>query len=138
METNYTSNAASPAMDKMGLRHTLIVDSLGCGISGAALLLLAPSAAELLGVESPFPVQVIGGLLVAIAAFIFFSLLQTPIRSLNTGLVIGGNILWVIASIALLLINPWTFTPIGVTIVLVQAIVVAILAGIEWVLWQRR
>lgn len=136
--SSYTQQAiASQTSDKPWLRRLMLLDGIGAGVPGALMLIFTQPAMNLFGMEQRSPVQITGLILLLVGAFIFFSLQQKPLRRLNLFLLVDINVSWVVASMVVLLTDPWNFSTLGSAIVLVQAIGVGVLVLLEWLAWQR-
>lgn len=110
----------------MKLRHVLWLDALTCVATGLLLSVMHLKLAEWLGL--PAPLLLYAGLsLFPIAAFMAWTA-QRPAAP-AVWLVIGGNVLWVLGSLAVLALSP---TAIGYAFVIVQAVAVAVLAELEY------
>jgi hypothetical protein len=110
----------------MNLRLVLWLDAATCVVTGLLLSVLAGRLSELLGL--PQPLLFYAGLsLFPIAAFMAWTA-QRPAAP-AVWLVIGGNALWVLGSLAILALAP---TATGYAFVLAQAVAVAVLAELEY------
>jgi hypothetical protein len=110
----------------MNLRLVLWLDAATCVATGLLLSVLAGRLSELLGL--PQALLFYAGLsLFPIAAFMAWTA-QRPAAP-AVWLVIGGNALWVLGSLAILALSP---TATGYAFVLAQAVAVAVLAELEY------
>lgn len=113
----------------MKLNKILAFDALTCALMGIALIILAAALSGLLALPQDLLFYA-GWLLLPIALFMAMLAKQTRPSAAGTWLVILGNVAWVVASLAVLLIaDP---NVLGVGFVLIQAIVVAGLAWAEF------
>jgi len=118
------------------LQTILKLDSATCALMGALLV----SASGLVAGITAIPADLLfwaGLLLFPIAAFMAVLAGTVSVPSLGTYLVIGGNVLWIVASLALPvtgIISPNVF---GWILVLGQAVVVAGFVWAEWTAAQR-
>jgi hypothetical protein len=118
------------------LQTILKLDSATCALMGA----LSVSASGLVAGVTAIPADLLfwaGLLLFPIAAFMAVLAGTVSVPSLGTYLVIGGNVLWIVASLALPvtgIISPNVF---GWILVLGQAVVVAGFVWAEWTAAQR-
>lgn len=136
--SSYTQQTISSSVaDKPWLRRLMLLDGIGAGIPGALMLIFTQPAMDLFGIEQRLPVQITGMILLLVGAFIFFSLQQKPLRRLNLFLLVDINVTWVVASMVVVLADPWNFSTLGSTIVFGQAIAVGVLVLLEWLAWQR-
>jgi hypothetical protein len=113
------------------LRRVLAFDALTCAAMGLLLLLATAPLVALLGLPHMLLVEA-GAILLAFALFILWAMRSLAHTLWPLGAVIAGNLLWVLASFALLA-GPWLQpTALGIAFVSVQALAVAGLAGVEW------
>ena len=113
------------------LRNILWLDALTCLISGAASLALGQLLAGPLGLPLGL-LQGSGLVLLLVAAFIAFAAKNTPQLRWPVWGVVLGNAVWVLDSILLLLAGDIQPTAFGTAYVIAQALVVAVLAELEW------
>jgi hypothetical protein len=138
MQTTISTNQIAPLeTDRHILRRVLSADCLVCGISGTFLVLFSAPVATFLGVESSLVILVVGLVLLASAGLIFLTLRQRPLQPTRVNLVIGANVAWTAASLALLTIDGFNFTNGGKLAILLQAFMVADIALLEWIGWRR-
>jgi hypothetical protein len=124
------SNAARSGSDNRPdtfLRRVLFIDASTCLGAGAVLSLYASPLAPLLGLPAAL-LSYAGLSLFPTAAFMLWVALRREILRLGAQIIIAGNLLWIIASIATLTLAP---APLGYAFVIAQAIVVALLAKLE-------
>jgi hypothetical protein len=120
----------SIATDSTPLRGALVLDATASGVMGALLLLAAGRLEPLLGLPSSL-LRAVGFMLIPFAAFLLWlapraTRLRAVVRS-----VVGGNVLWVVASILLLVSDRVDPTPLGTVFVALQAGAVAVFAFLE-------
>jgi hypothetical protein len=113
----------------LALARVLLVDAGTCAAMGAVLSLASGAIGDLTGIPEPL-LRYAGLSLFPIAAFIALVALRRDAGARWVWLVIFGNVLWVAASLALLLgvIAP---NPIGVAFIVVQALAVSALTWLE-------
>ncbi|WP_332778201.1 hypothetical protein [Polaromonas sp.] len=113
------------------LRRVLWADA-ATGVATGLLQVLAPGfLAGLLGI--PHDLLLWSGLaLFAVAAFIAFVATRQFMPGELVWLVIGGNVLWVIGCLALLLGGLTAPTLLGQAFIVVQAVTVGVLAELEF------
>lgn len=118
------------------LRRVLLADAATCAAMGTLLLFAAGPLATLL--ELPRPLRLIsGGILLPIAAYIAWVATRKQLSSLMAWLVVPGNTLWAAASAALVLSGWLSPNALGQGFVIVQAVVVALFAELEYVGLRR-
>lgn len=123
------SESVMPAVSRtFGLQRLLTIDGATCLIFGALLLVLTKPLAEMCGLPIPLLTFAgvfllpIGGLMLLIAR------MRPPARALVWA-VIGGNALWILASLSLLVIFAPTWF--GVTFLILQGFAVGALVWLE-------
>jgi hypothetical protein len=113
----------------LSLRNLLVVDAVTCAAMGAFLTL----GAGPLGTLTRLPSNLLfyaGISLLPIAAFMAF-VARHPVHPAAAWLIIAGNGLWVAGSF-MLLVSGWIApNPLGITFIVAQALVVAVLAKLE-------
>lgn len=118
---------------RRGLIAILLIDAVTCGVMGVLLVLIAAPVAAITAVPATLLIYA-GALLTPIALYM---VVVARIGTGNTGavwLVIMGNVGWVAASLGLFaFISP---NAIGVIFILAQALVVAVLAWLEYAAWR--
>ncbi|TDH63156.1 hypothetical protein E2C06_07175 [Dankookia rubra] len=113
------------------LRRVLLADAACSGAMGLLLALLAGPLSRWFGLPAALLLEV-GLFLLAFAAFVAVLGLRQASPRLLVWLVIVGNALWALDSV-LLLVSGWVApTALGGTFVVAQALVVALLAELEY------
>lgn len=113
------------------LRWTLVIDAVSC--TAAGLLLLA--AADVLEAYLGLPAALLhsaGGILLPFAGLTAYLATRRRMSRFLVWAVIGGNALWAVDSVLLLLTGWVSPTALGIAFVLVQAGVVAALAEMQF------
>jgi len=113
------------------LRTVLRIDAVTCALSGLASLALASVLAAPLGLPVPL-LQVSGVALLGFAGLIAFAASRVPATRWPVWLVIVGNAVWVLDSVLLLVSGSVQPTALGTAYVIAQALVVAVLAELEY------
>ena len=125
-----SSSAAMPAaglLARLPLRGVLAFDAATCVIMGLLLSMWPVPLSALLGLPAAFVLGA-GLLLFPCAALMLLASART--HALLVALVVFGNVAWVVASaLVVLLMGP---AVLGAVLVLGQAVVVAVLAWVEW------
>lgn len=115
----------------MKLRNVLWLDAATCIATGALLSTLSTPLSSWLGL--PEPLLFYAGLaLFPIAGFMAWT--AARLAEPAVWAVIGGNVLWVLGSLAVLALSP---TALGTAFAVVQAAAVAVLAELEYVGLRR-
>lgn len=113
----------------MTLNKILALDALICALMGIVLVAFAGGLSVLLAL--PQDVLLYAGLLLfPVAAFMAVLSRQASPWTAGLWLVVLGNLGWVLASLAVLLLT--TPNLLGIAFVLLQAVVVALLATVEF------
>ncbi len=113
------------------LRLTLKVDAIAGGAMGLLMALAAQSLGELLGL--PFVLLLVAGIvLLPLALVLYWMSNQTLLSRAGVWAVIALNALWVVESIALLVTGYVQPTALGYAFVIGQALVVLLLAELEF------
>lgn len=118
------------------LRRVLLADAASCAGMGLGMLLFAGPLATLLNLPTAF-VSEVGLLLLPCAAFIaYLASTHVPPR-IGVWAVIALNAVWVVDSFALLFTDWVSPNAFGIAFIVGQAIVVALLAELEYVGLRR-
>ncbi|RJF76656.1 hypothetical protein [Rhodopseudomonas palustris] len=118
------------------LRRALQADAL---VSGAMALLLVTTAgalAPLMALPQPLLLET-GLFLIAYAAFVGWLGSRTTLQRPLVLLVVIGNALWTLASVALLLSSAVAPNGLGIAFVLLQAIAVGVFAELQYMGLRR-
>jgi hypothetical protein len=128
-DTRPSSNSA------LAMLKTLLgFDALTCMLLGALLLVTNAAAARLTGLPAPLLMEADGVLLV-FGAFVAWAAVKKIASRLVVMAIVDANILWALASIALVVFCEGT-TMIGRTLVLAQGVAVGVLAVMEFAAWR--
>jgi len=126
------SSLTSPA----GLRRVLGFDALSGAATGALQLSLTGLLSSWLGLSAPL----LQGSGIAIFAFVamaaWLAMQATPPRAALAALVVG-NFAWVAGCLLLAFGGAPAITPLGTAYLLVQAVVVLVLAELQWMGLRR-
>ena len=118
------------------LRWILLIDAATCVAMGLALALAAQIISAPLGLPAPL-LQYAGVALLPIGAYIaWVATRRNPPRG-GVLVVVGGNALWIAASVALLASGWVSPSPLGSAFVMAQALAVALLDVLEYVAWRN-
>lgn len=131
-----TTTIPASVEPRLSLPHLLLADGIVCGVAGAVLALDAGPLSDLLGMPS-LMLRLVGlGLLPYAASLILLATRSTISRGPALG-VVALNLLWALASVALLFtgwVDPTTF---GVAFTLAQAALVASFADLQFLALRR-
>ena len=113
------------------LRRALLIDAAASGAMGLLLALAAGPLSGLLGL----PIDLLrwpGVALVPFAALLVWVAPRAHVSRGLVGTIVAGNVLWVVASVLLLVSKLVTPTGVGEVFMLVQAVAVAVFAFLEY------
>ncbi len=122
---------ATKSASPNALIRALLLDAAASGAMGVLFLLAAGSLAGLLGLPVAL-VRYVGAFLIPFAAALLWIATRTPAAPALIWVIVVGNVLWVAASMLLLvsgLVNP---TLLGEAVVLAQAAAVLLFAFLEY------
>lgn len=108
-----------------------MIDALTCALTGLALALGAGPMAPILGLPAGL-LRYAGVSLVPFAAFVLWVGTREPLSRIAVQLIIGLNAAWVAASAGLLVSGLVAPSAMGYAFVIGQAVVVGILAEMEY------
>lgn len=115
------------------LKTVLYENSVFSLVSGLLMLALPGTVAEFMGVESTTAFSILGVLLLVWSADVFWTARQNPINLTYARMIIGGDLLWVVGSAAVLLFNPFDFSTAGNWATLIVADIVMIFAIAQYI-----
>jgi hypothetical protein len=118
------------------LRRALQADAIFSGVSAVMLTIGAGPFAPLLNLPETL-LRETGLFLIAYAALVGWLGTRQSMPRVLVGVVIAGNAAWTLASIALLLSDAVTPNLLGETAIALQAIVVGVLAELQYVGLRR-
>ena len=128
--------AVNPTTQPSLLRRVLLADSVVVGASGVLLALAAGPLGDLF--ELPvLLLRIVGLALLPYAAFVYYVASRERIPRSGAWAVVGFNMLWVVASL-LLLVTGWVDpSGIGIAFIIAQALLVAAFADVEYLGLRR-
>ncbi|MFT4090544.1 MAG: hypothetical protein QM645_07425 [Asticcacaulis sp.] len=112
-------------------QNLLRFDAISCGIAGVGLLL----ARHPLEIWTGFPAPVlfwVGIVLLPITASMALASRSAKVSPLVAKLFVYGNCLWVVVTLPLPFLTLLPLTPLGWLLLVLQAVFVAVMAGLEW------
>src|SRR5688572_3717166 len=112
------------------LRLALLADAAASGIMGVLLAAAADPLAAWFGLPLAL-LREVGLLLIPYAGLLIYLAGRQTTPRLPAQLIIAGNVLWVIGSVALLISSLVAPTTLGTAFVIAQALIVAILAELQ-------
>jgi hypothetical protein len=113
------------------LQPLLLIDAATCSAMGLLLIGLANPLAEMMAIPKPLLFWA-GVALLPIAAFMIAVSRTVIVPAWALTAVVGGNVVWVLASILLPVLGLITPNALGYVFLMAQAAVVALLAMLEW------
>ena len=116
---------------QLSLQSILKIDAATCAAMGALLALASAPAAGLTQISAPLLFWA-GLVLFPVAGFMFACAQMRRVPMWATGLVVVGNGLWVLASLALPLAGLIVPNALGWLFLVAQAVVVLVFAALEW------
>lgn len=134
MET--TSATTAPATTILTLRNVLLFDAVLTGANGLAYVAGATVLDSLLG-PSPAVLVGLGVFMLAYAASAAALGTRRPVSRLGVGVIADGNILWAIASLAVVGFGWLGLTTAGTGWTLIQAALVVGFAGLQLTALRR-
>ena len=132
MTTTSTSQNLRPTAgpDRL-LRPALQLDAVVTGINGLGYLSAAAVLDDVLGVPAG-TLRALGAFLIVFAGAVALLGSRRPIRSGPVAGVLAANLLWVLASLAAAVSSWHEPTTIGTAWIVLQAVVVATFAVLQW------
>ena len=118
------------------LRRVLVADAVISGTTGLALLFAADAVGRMLNVPAEL-LRSAGVSLVPFTAFVGWLATRERLPRIPVWTVIALNLVWVVASIALLFVDRVNPNGLGVAFIVVQAIAVAGFAEMQYVGLRR-
>ena len=112
------------------LRLALLADAVASGAMGILLAAAAEPLAAWFGLPLAL-LREVGLLLIPYAALLVYLATRATTPRLPAQVIVAGNVLWVIGSVALLMSGLVAPTALGTAFVIAQALIVAILAELQ-------
>ena len=110
------------------LRNILILNAVSSGMTGIALVVFAGAITDLMGPISPMAVTETGVFLVIFAAFVMIEGLRASLKLNRITAIIVVDILWVMASIFIVILQLFNLTVLGYALIAGVAVWVAAMA----------
>jgi Na+/melibiose symporter-like transporter len=118
------------AKDSAALRRVLLLDATASGGMGAILAIAATALEPVLGLPAAL-LRGVGVLLIPFAAFLIWLAPRAgELRSVVRAVAVG-NVLWIVASMVVLVSGRLPTTPMGTFFICAQAVAVAVFAYLE-------
>ena len=125
-----STSVATSVANSTFLRRVLLVDATASGGMGVLFLLAAGPMESLLGLPATL-LRGVGLFLIPFAGFLVWLAPRASERQAVVRFVAAGNVLWIVASVLLLVSGRVDPTPLGTGFVVLQALVVAVFAYLE-------
>ena len=119
------------------LRNTLKGNALFSIISAVAAIAGAAPLADFMGLREPVALAIVGVVLAAHAAILWWGAAQATISRWLAWYAIEGDVGWIIATIILLIVDPWFFSTGGKWLLAGIADVVAVFAILQYIGLRR-
>jgi hypothetical protein len=97
----------------ISLKNVLLINGISSGVTGLLLVVFGNMAAGLFGVAQPHAFWGVGIFLIAFAVLVVTEGFQSPIRENRVRLIIALDILWVVASLLIVVLQLFTLSFIG-------------------------
>lgn len=118
------------------LRTVIALDAAVCGVGGAALALDAGLLEGPLGL-SPALMQPVGGFLLVYAGLLAWLATRPALPRAGVWALVAFNLLWTVESVALVALGFAQPTPLGLAVVIGQAVGAAVVADLQWIALRR-
>ena len=120
------------------LRNTLRGNALFSILSAVVAIAGATSLADFLGLKQPVALAIVGAVLVGHAAILWWGSAQATISRWLAWYAIEGDVGWIIATIIILIVDPWSFSTGGKWLLAGIADVVSVFAILQYIGLRRR
>src|ERR1051325_5711526 len=114
------------------LKSMLVINSTSSGATGLGLILASKLVAGIFGITEPQPFVIVGAFLAVFAMLVFVVSRRDPMSSIGVQLIIAGDILWVLASVVIVLFQLFGLSLIGYTIICAVALWVGTMAYLQF------
>jgi hypothetical protein len=119
------------------LGHALKGNSAFSLLSAVAAIAAASPLTHFLGLSWPGALTALGVLLVGHAAILWWGSSQAVVPRWLAWYAIGGDVGWIVATIAILVVDPWSFTTGGKWLLAIVGDVVAVFAILQYIGLRR-
>lgn len=119
------------------LRRVLLGNALFSALTGAVCVAAAPALSRMMGVTQPAVWVGLGMALLFFAALVAWAALRVPDIRPYGRLIFWADVVWVAASVLLLITGLAPLTPAGVWVVVIVADLVAVFAVLEYIGLRR-
>lgn len=119
-----------------GLRPLLLLDAVGSGASAGLVLVATGWLSSHLGLSATL-LRGVGVILIPFVALLLVAASSGAARRPLIGIVLAFNVVWVVASIGLLVFGRVSLTALGVAVVIAQAAAVAVVAWFQYAAIHR-
>jgi hypothetical protein len=115
----------------ISLKNVLLINGISSGVTGLQLVVFGNMAAGLFGVAQPQAFWGVGIFLAAFAVFVVAEGIQSRIRENRIRLIIVLDILWVVASLAIIVLQLFNLSIIGYSAIAAVAGWVGLMAYLQ-------
>jgi hypothetical protein len=119
------------------LRHTLRGNGIFTILSAVAAIAAARPLADFIGLQGPIPLIIMGGVLLAHGAILWWGSSQAAIPRWLAWYAIAGDAGWIAATIVLLVADPWNFSTRGRWLLALSGDMVAVFAILQYIGLRR-
>ena len=114
------------------LRNILIINAVSSGITGLILVIVPGFVANLFATSGTTAFVGVGIFLVAFAIVVFVASLQDPLRANAVSLIVALDTLWVLTSLAIIVLQLLNVSTLGYFLIGVVAAWVALMAYLQF------
>jgi len=118
------------------LKNVLLLDLVASGVTTMMLLVAAGGLAEPLGLSTAF-LRGTGIVLLPWVAFLAWIIWRQTVANFVVWLVIAGNAIWAIDSVAVLFTDWFAPSTLGIVSIIGQALVIGIFAELQYIALRR-
>lgn len=113
------------------LRNSLFFNSVFSAITGIPLIFQSDYISRLFGIDNSWGFLSLGIGLILFSLIVFYVGKRNPIKPIPALIIIVADLIWVLASIALLLFNPFDLTETGKLLVVIIALIVFVISFLQ-------
>jgi len=116
----------------MSLKNVLLVNGVSSGATGSLILTFGHMAASLFGVNGPTAFWVVGIFLIAFAVLVITEGLKTNTSANRVRLIIVLDVLWVIGSVAIVVLQLFDLSALGYFVIAAVGAWVGLMAFLQF------
>ena len=114
------------------LKNVLVINAVSSGATGLGLIVMSDFIATLFDTSHKAPFIGVGVFLVAFAAFVFFASQRNPISESSVRLITLLDSIWVMASIAIVVLQSFDLSGLGYILIVGVAAWVGLMAFLQY------